>query len=72
MKDQALTQIEAELVDFHNTEGGLIHSQADKEKLFSLGSIKSSRNHALATNEESKLNLKERQKGKGKNLEARK
>ena len=44
----------------------------EQEKLFSMGSIKVSRYHSLATNEASKLNFKDRKKGKGKNPEARK
>lgn len=44
----------------------------EQEKLVSMGSIKISRNHPLAANEERNPNFKDRKKGKGKNPEARK
>jgi hypothetical protein len=40
--------------------------------MVSMGSIKGSRDHAIAANKASKPNFKDRKKGKGKNPEARK
>jgi len=43
-----------------------------QEKIISMGYIKGSRDHSLAENQASKLNFKDQQEGKGKNLEVRK